>query len=88
MKYSKSIVSIVKVTLLHCNTVMRMLGWSQIIASCEVRGVFQPLIPMIAADRLEVRTHSTVMVPDFRLELTSSTPGLNILPQESEPRLA
>ena len=28
------------------------------------------------------------MVPDFRLELPSSTPGLNLLPQESEQRLA
>ena len=28
------------------------------------------------------------MVPDFRLELPPSTPGLNLLPQETEPRLA
>ena len=28
------------------------------------------------------------MVPDFRLELPPSTSGLNLLPQETEPRLA
>ena len=50
-----------------------MLGWSQIPASCEVRGVFQPLIPQGAAERPKVRAHSMVIVPDFRLELLSST---------------
>ena len=67
---------------------MRMLGWSQIPASCEVRGLFQPLIPQEARERPEVRTQTAVMVPDFRLELSASTPGLNLLPQESVSRLA
>ena len=67
---------------------MRMLGWSQIPASCEVRGLFQALIPEEATLRPEVRLHSTVMVPDFRIELPSSTPGQNLLPQETDQRLA
>ena len=46
------------------------------------------LIPLEARERPEVRTQTAVMVPDFRLELSASTPGLNLLPQESVSRLA
>ena len=67
---------------------MRMLSLSQIPASCEVRGLFQLLIPLEARERPEVKTQTAVMVPDFRLELSASTPGLNLLPQESVSRLA
>ena len=54
----------------------------------SVRGLFQPLIPLEARERPEVRTQTAVMVPDFCLELSASTPGLNLLPQESVSRLA
>ena len=67
---------------------MRMLGWSQIPASCEVKNLFFSLIPCEAAERPEIRAQSVVMVPDFRLELPPSIPGLNLLPQETESRLA
>ena len=39
-------------------------------------------------ERPEVRTQTAVMVPDIRLELPASTPGLNLLPQENVSRLA
>ena len=44
---------------------IRMLSWSQIPASYEVQGLFQPLIPLEARERPEVRTQTAVMVPDF-----------------------
>jgi hypothetical protein len=50
--------------------------------------LFQPLITPEAARRPEVKSQAAVMIPDFRLELPSLTPGLNLLPQETSPRLA
>ena len=68
--------------------IMRMLGWSGIVASCEVAGLFQHLIPPVARDRLEIRNQSHVMVPDFRIQLPSTTPALDLAPGETETRLA
>ena len=67
---------------------MRMLGWSGIVASCEVGGIFQHLIPPAARDRPEIKNQSHVMIPDFRIQLPSSTPALDLAPGETETRLA
>ena len=67
---------------------MRMLSWSGIVATCEVTGLFQHLIPPAARDRPEVRNQSHVMVPDFRLQLPHTTPGLDLAPGETATRLA
>ena len=67
---------------------MRMLGWSGIVATCEVGGLFQHLIPPAARDRVEIKNQSHVMVPDFRIQLPSSTPALDLAPGETETRLA
>ena len=40
---------------------MRMLGWSGIVATCEVGGPFQHLIPPAARDRVEIKNQSHVM---------------------------
>ena len=58
--------------------IMRMLGWSGIVASCEVAGLFQHLIPPVARDRQEIRNQSHVMVPDFWIQLPSTTPALDL----------
>ena len=68
--------------------IMRMLGWSGIVASCEVAGLFQHLIPPVARVRQEIRNQSHVMVPDFRIQLPSTTPALDLAPGETETRLA
>ena len=68
--------------------IMRMLSWSGIVATCEVTGLFQHLIPPAARDRPEVRNQSHVMVPDFRLQLPHTTPGLDLAPGETATRLA
>ena len=67
---------------------MRMLGWSGIVATCEVSGLFQHLVPPAARDRQEVRNQSHVMVPDFRLQLPHTTTGLDLAPGETATRLA
>ena len=67
---------------------MRMLGWSGIVASCEVTGLFQHLIPPVARDRPDVRNQSHIMVPDYRLQLPSSTPGIDLAPGETVTKLA
>lgn len=68
--------------------IMRMLGWSGIVASCEVSGLFQHLVPPAARDRLEVQRQSHVMIPDFRLQLPHTTTGLDLAPGETVTRLA
>jgi hypothetical protein len=55
--------------------IMRMLGWSGVVATCEVTGLFQHLIPPAARDRPGVKAQSHVMVPDYRIQLPSTTPG-------------
>ena len=65
-----------------------MLGWSGIVASCEVAGLFQHLIPPNVRDRPEVKNRSHVLVPDFRIQLPSSTPAIDLAPGETETRLA
>ena len=67
---------------------MRMLGWSGIVASCEVGGIFQHLIPPAARDRPEIKNHSHVMILDFRIQLPSSTPALDLAAGETETQLA
>ena len=67
---------------------MRMMEWSGIPASFEVTGLFQHLIPPRAQDRPDVKVQSHIMVPDFRLQLPSSTPGLDLAPREKLTRLA
>ena len=58
------------------------------VASCEVGGLFQHLIPPAARDRPEIKNQSHVMIPDFRIQLPSSTPALDLAPGETETRLA
>ena len=71
---------------------MRMLGWSGVVATCEVNGLFQHLIPQAAMSRTEVQKARQVMVPDFRLQLPANTgPGLasaDLNPGQTETRLA
>ena len=43
---------------------------------------------LFARDRPEVKNQSHVMVPNFRIQLPSSTPALDLAPGESETRLA
>ena len=50
--------------------------------------LFQHLIPQVARDRTDIRNQSHVMVPDFRIQLPSSTPALDLAPGETETRLA
>ena len=68
--------------------IMRMLGWSGIVATCEVTGLFQHLIPAAAMDRPDVRNQSHIMVPDYRIQLPSTTPGMDLLQGETVTRLA
>ena len=53
-------------------------------------GLFQHLTPTPpqARERPEVKTQSQVLVPDFRLQFGSSTPGLDLAPGETTIRLA
>ena len=67
---------------------MRMMRWGGIVSSCEVTGLFQHLIPPEARDRAEVKNQSHVMVPDFRIQLSSSTTGFGLVPGEVATRLA
>ena len=67
---------------------MRMLRWGGIVSTCEVTGLFQHLVPPEARDRPEVKSQSHVMVPDFRVQLPSSTTGFGLAPGEVATRLA
>ena len=68
--------------------IMRLLSWSGIVATCEVGGLFQHLVPPAAQDRPGVQRQSHVLVPDFRLQLPHTTPGLDLAPGETATRLA
>ena len=68
--------------------IMRMLRWGGIVSTCEVTGLFQHLVPPEARDRPEVKNQSQVMVPDFRIQLPSSTTGFGLAPGEVATRLA
>ena len=65
-----------------------MFGWSGIPATCEVSGLFQHLIPQDALNRAEIRNQSHIMIPDFRLEMPSTTPSMDLAPGESATKLA
>lgn len=49
--------------------IVRLLGWSGVVSTCEVTGLFQHLIPQEAMSRVEVQNAHQVMIPDFRLQL-------------------
>jgi hypothetical protein len=74
--------------------IMRLLGWCGVVATCEVHGLFQHLIPQEAMSRVEVQQARQVMIPDYRLELPAAaanglaTPGLHLAPGQTETRLA
>ena len=63
-------------------------------ASCEVSGLFQHLVPQEALNSVEVQQARQVMIPDFRLELPAAaapglaTPGLDQDPGQTETLLA
>ena len=73
---------------------MRLFGWCGIVATCEVTGLFQHLIPQEALNSVEVQQARQVMIPDFRLQLPANsapglaTPGLHLVPGQVETRLA
>ena len=52
--------------------IVRLLGWSGVVATCEVTGLFQHLIPQEALSRVEVQNALQVMIPDFRLQLPAT----------------
>ena len=72
--------------------IVRLLGWSGVVATCEVTGLFQHLIPQEAMSRVEVQNARQVMIPDFRLQLPAvgnvglATAGVD--PGQVETRLA
>ena len=78
----------------HKMEFMRMLGWCGVVATCEVTGLFAHLVPQEDRAREEVQDARQVMIPDFRLELPSTsangliTPGLHLAPGQKETRLA
>ena len=78
----------------HKTEIMRMLGWSGMVATCEVTGLFAHLVPQEERAREGLQEARQVMVPDFRLELPASatnglaTPGLHLAPEQTETRLA
>jgi hypothetical protein len=61
--------------------IMSMLGWSGVVATCEVWGLFKHLIPQNKQGSEEVNKQRQVMIPDFRIQLSSQT-------GQSEARLA
>ena len=61
--------------------IMSMLGWSGVVATCKVWGLFKHLIPQNKQGSEEVNKQRQVMIPDFRIQLSSQT-------GQSEARLA
>ena len=61
--------------------IMSMLGWSGVVATCEVWGLFKHLIPQNKQGSEEDNKQRQVMIPDFRIQLSSQT-------GQSEARLA
>ena len=45
--------------------IMSMLGWSGVVATCEVWGLFKHLVPQDSLDREDVNKQRQVMIPDF-----------------------
>ena len=45
--------------------VRSMLDWSGILATCEVTGIWSPLLPQDALEREEVQRARQVIIPDF-----------------------
>ena len=60
---------------------MSLLGWSGVVATCEVWGLFKHLIPQNKQGSEEVNKQRQVMIPDCRIQLSSQT-------CQSEARLA
>ena len=52
---------------------MSMFRWSGIVATCEVWGLFKHLVPEEALSDQEVYKQKQVMIPDFRVQLSSPT---------------
>jgi hypothetical protein len=69
-----------------------MLDWSGMVASCEVTGIWSPLLPRDNEEREEVQKARQVLIPDFRVELPAttslSTAGRALAPGQTETRLA
>ena len=61
--------------------IMCMMGWSGMTATCEVWGLFKHLVPMDRQGSEEIMKQRQVMIPDFRIQLSSQT-------GQSEARLA
>ena len=56
---------------------MRLFGYCGVIASCEVSGLFQHLVPQEALNSVEVQQARQVMIPVFGLKLpVTAAPGL------------
>ena len=60
---------------------MSMMRWSGMVATCEVWGLFKHLVPHEDLNREEVNKQRQVMIPDFRVQLSSPS-------GQSETRLA
>ena len=61
--------------------IVSMLGWTGMVATCEVWGLFKHLVPQDRQASVEVNKQRQVMIPDFRIQLPSQT-------GQSEARLA
>ena len=62
--------------------IMSMMGWSGVVATCEVWGLFRHLVPQDRQGSEEINKQRQVMIPDFRIQLSSQQTG------QSEVRLA
>ena len=71
---------------------MRMMGWSRVVATCEVHGLFQHLTAQEEQNNEEVKTARQVLLPDFRIELPATpslaTHGRALAPGQTETRIA
>ena len=69
-----------------------MMDWVGMVATCEVTGIWAPLLPRDALEREEVQKARQVLIPDFRVELPAttglSTAGRALAPGQTETRLA
>ena len=52
---------------------MNMMRWSGIVATCEVWGLFKHLVPEEALETGAIKQQKQVMIPDFRVQLSSAT---------------
>ena len=53
--------------------IMSMMGWSGLVATCEVWGLFKHLVPQDRQGCEAVQKQRQVMIPDFRIQLSSQT---------------